>query len=66
MQTTINVTGMTCGHCVAAVTKALEKINGVEKAEVDLEKEQAIVTGDADREAMLAAIKQEGYDASVK
>lgn len=66
MQTTINITGMTCGHCVAAVTKALEKIDGVEKAEVDLDKNQAVVTGNADRDAMLAAIKQEGYDASVK
>ena len=27
---TLNITGMSCGHCVAAVQKALSSINGVE------------------------------------
>ena len=66
MQTTLKVTGMTCGHCVAAVTKALENIPGVEKAEVSLEKAQAIVSGDADSQAMVAAVKEEGYQAEVQ
>lgn len=66
MQTTLKVTGMTCGHCVAAVTKALENIPGVEKADVSLEKNQAIVSGNADSQAMVAAVKEEGYDAEVQ
>jgi copper ion binding protein len=66
MQTTLKVTGMTCGHCVAAVTKALENIPGVDKADVSLEKGQAIVTGDADSQAMVAAIKEEGYEAEMQ
>ena len=66
MQTTLKVTGMTCGHCVAAVTKALEGLPGVEKADVSLEKAQAIVSGDADTQAMVDAVKEEGYEAEVQ
>jgi len=57
---------MTCGHCVAAVTKALEGLPGVEKADVSLEKAQAIVSGDADTQAMVDAVKEEGYEAEVQ
>jgi copper chaperone len=32
----ITVKGMTCGHCVAAVTKALEELPGVSQVQVDL------------------------------
>lgn len=66
MQTTLKITGMTCGHCVASVTKALEKVPGVAKAEVSLEKQQALVTGEANQAAMLAAVKDEGYEAEVQ
>lgn len=66
MQTTLKVTGMTCGHCVAAVTKALEAVPGVEKADVSLEKAQAVVSGDADRQAMIDAVKEEGYEAQAQ
>jgi copper chaperone len=39
--TTIKVEGMSCKHCVAAVTKALEGIEGLERISVDLEKGEA-------------------------
>lgn len=63
MSTTLKVDGMTCMHCVGAVKKALEQVPGVESAEVSLEKGQAVVTGAADVQAMVAAIKEEGYGA---
>jgi copper chaperone CopZ len=66
MSTTLNVDGMTCMHCVGAVKKALEQVPGVETAEVSLEKAQAVVTGDADVQAMVAAIKEEGYSAEAQ
>ncbi len=66
MQTTITITGMTCGHCTAAVTKALQSIPGVERAEVSLDPGQAVVTGNADTQAMLAAIKAENYEAQLQ
>lgn len=34
--TTISVSGMTCGHCVSAVSEELEAIEGVEAVDVDL------------------------------
>ncbi len=38
MSTSIwTVTGMTCGHCVKAVTEEVSAIEGVESVEVDLE-----------------------------
>ncbi|MCP5414604.1 MAG: cation transporter [Chromatiaceae bacterium] len=66
MSTTLKVNGMTCMHCVGAVKKALEQVPGVETAEVSLEKAQAVVTGDADVQTMVAAIKEEGYNAEVQ
>ncbi|SPE35737.1 Heavy metal transport/detoxification protein [Burkholderiales bacterium] len=61
--TTLNVSGMTCQHCVAAVTRALKKVPGVESAQVSLELGQATVAGSADTERLLKAIEQEGYRA---
>ncbi|BCW56592.1 heavy metal-associated domain-containing protein [Arthrobacter sp. FX8] len=34
--TTISVSGMTCGHCVSAVSEELEALEGVEEVTVDL------------------------------
>lgn len=62
-ETILNVTGMTCQHCVAAVTRALQGVAGVESAEVSLEKKQAVVRGAADAQALIQAVKSEGYDA---
>lgn len=36
MQTTVNVSGMTCGHCVMSVTEDLTELEGVESVDVDL------------------------------
>mgnify|MGYP006195573357 FL=1 len=36
MQTTVNVSGMTCGHCVRSVTEELTELEGVESVDVDL------------------------------
>ena len=44
MEKTLKIEGMMCPHCEATVRKALESIDGVEKAEVNHEKGQAIVT----------------------
>ena len=36
VSTTINVSGMTCGHCVSSVSEELESLAGVEAVDVDL------------------------------
>jgi len=63
---TLKVTGMTCGHCVAAVTRALEQVPGVDSAEVSLEERRAVVTGPADPQALIDAIREEGYEAALQ
>lgn len=66
MQTILNISGMTCGHCVAAVTRALQQVPGVEQAEVSLDPQRAVVSGEAEPQALIAAVEQEGYEASVQ
>jgi len=59
----LKVTGMTCGHCVASVKKALESVPGVSEANVELAAGEAVVEGNADVEALCAAVREEGFEA---
>ena len=62
--TRLKVTGMTCGHCEGAVTKALGAVPGVTRVlEVSSEKGEAVVEGTADPQALVAAVVEEGYQA---
>ncbi|CAM3542613.1 CopZ family metallochaperone [Deinococcus frigens] len=65
MTTELKVDGMTCGHCVGAVEKALKGVTGVHDVQVDLEGGKATVHGDADTGAMISAVAEEGYAAQV-
>ena len=63
---TLKITGMTCGHCVKAVTQALEGQEGVSKAEVSLQTGSAVVEYDetrVSRDALKTAVIDEGYEA---
>ena len=60
----LKITGMTCSHCQAAVKGALEAVEGVEGATVDLESGIAQVEGPADLDALIAAVEEEGYQGS--
>ncbi|WP_407543545.1 heavy metal-associated domain-containing protein (plasmid) [Deinococcus radiomollis] len=66
MSTELNISGMTCGHCQTAVTNALKSVPGVENAQVDLQTGKAVVEGQADVQALLAAVTEEGYGAQVR
>lgn len=62
---TITVKGMTCDGCVNSVTKALQRVAGVEEAKVDLTGQQATVTYDDNQtsvEALKEAVENAGYD----
>lgn len=63
-QVVLNVEGMSCSHCVAAVTKAISAIEGVHKVEVLLEEKTAKVEFEAPAtvEAMKAAVEDQGYE----
>lgn len=58
------VSGMTCAHCVAAVTRAVRAVPSAGEVEVDLAHGEVTVQGDPDPEAVRAAIADEGYEAS--
>jgi len=62
----LQIDGMSCGHCKAAVEKALTGVDGVERVvEVNLETGRATVDGTATAEALIAAIAEEGYEAKI-
>ncbi len=62
--TELKIEGMTCGHCTAAVKKALEGVSGVTRADVDLAAGRARVDGQADVARLIAAVQDEGYQAA--
>lgn len=57
------VTGMTCDHCVSAVTQELSDITGVTKVSIELASGQVTVESDAavDQAAVAAAVDEAGY-----
>ena len=60
----LKVTGMTCQHCERAVSEALEGVSGVEKVvSVSHERDEATVEGAPEVDALIAAVKEEGYEA---
>ena len=61
--TTYTVTGMTCGHCVSAVTEEVSQLPGVRDVTVDLATGAVTVTSDEqlERAAVAAAVDEAGY-----
>ena len=61
---TITVKGMSCQHCVMAVTKALNGIEGITDVKVDLASGRVTFeeTKSVAQETIAAAIKKAGYD----
>ncbi len=61
---TIKIKGMSCNHCVMAVTKALRGIDGVANVKVDLARGEATFeeTKPVDRAVIGERIKKAGFD----
>lgn len=64
MEKTLQVEGMMCQHCVARVKKALEGMEGVEEATVDLDAKTATATlsHEVADEALRDAVVEAGYE----
>ncbi|MEG6523474.1 CopZ family metallochaperone [Desulfotomaculum sp. 1211_IL3151] len=58
----LKVEGMSCGHCQAAVEKALKAVAGVADVKVDLGQKEVVVAGTAPREELAKAIEEAGYE----
>ncbi len=64
----LSVSGMTCAACPITVKKALTRVPGVTKAEVDLDQRRAVVTYNAARTTpadLARAVSEAGYPAQV-
>lgn len=61
----LSVAGMTCASCVGRVERALKRVPGVTGARVNLATETAEVVGVAEAEALVAAVREAGYEASL-
>ncbi len=60
---TYTVTGMTCEHCVRAVTEEVSALDGVATVAVDLETGHVLVTGSDYTDAQIAhAVDEAGYE----
>jgi copper ion binding protein len=61
---TYTVVGMTCGHCVSAVTEEVSQLPGVTDVDVDLASGGLTVTSDApvEESAVRAAVEEAGYE----
>jgi copper chaperone len=61
---TVKIKGMSCNHCVMAVTKALSGVEGVGNVRVDLAKGEATFDEDkpVDRAVIAERIRKAGFD----
>jgi copper chaperone len=58
----IVVSGMSCAHCVKAVTQAVQALDPEARVQVDLPSGQVTVDTVLDRAQVRAAITEEGYE----
>lgn len=61
MKQTFSVTGMTCGHCERAVTQAVKNLDPAADIKIDRAANRVEVESTQTREALAAAIADEGY-----
>ena len=61
MKYTFTVQGMTCGHCERAVVHAVREVDADAIVQIDLPTGQVVVESDKSRDAVAAAIAEEGY-----
>ncbi len=55
------VEGMSCGHCVKAVTQAVQEVDAAASVVVDLAAQKVRVESTADRAALAGAIAEAGF-----
>jgi copper chaperone len=62
-----DVEGMTCGHCVMQVQRAIEAVNGVMDVSVTLDPGRAIVVAaDVEPDRIAQAVRNAGYEAGAR
>ncbi|WP_036133419.1 heavy-metal-associated domain-containing protein [Aerolutibacter daejeonensis] len=56
------VEGMSCGHCVKAITAAIGRIDASAQVDVDLQAKEVWVIGGVSPQQAAKAVQDEGYD----
>ena len=56
------VEGMTCGHCEAAITRAIKQLDAHAQVSIDRATKSVRVQSEQPRQALAAAIREEGYE----
>ena len=64
MEKVLHVEGMMCQHCVARVKKALEAVDGVKEAVMDLDAKTAVarLAREVDDATLKAAVEEQDYE----
>lgn len=60
-----NVQGMSCGHCVKAITQALQAKDPAASVRIDLAAKEVGVESTLTADQVIAAISEEGYEVKV-
>ncbi|RMD95416.1 MAG: copper chaperone [Alphaproteobacteria bacterium] len=60
-----SIPDMSCGHCKAAIEKAVTSVDPSAQVKVDLEAHTAEVVSSTGAEALMAALKAAGYEAQL-
>lgn len=58
----LQVEGMTCNHCVAAVTRSVKEIDSSAKVDIDLAAHKVCIDSKADIDDIKSAVAEAGYD----
>ena len=61
MQHAFEVQGMTCGHCERSVTQAVQAVDAQAQIKIERAANRVEIDSQASREALSAAIAEEGY-----
>jgi len=64
-KTVLSVEGMSCEHCVNAITKAVKALSGISKVAVDLAAKSVVLEYDSSKtplDKIKAEIEEQGYD----
>lgn len=62
---TLSIGGMTCGHCVRSVHAALGAVPGTDVRDVRVGSAQVALDASVGADAVLAAVRDAGYDATI-
>jgi copper chaperone len=58
----LQVNGMTCGHCVSAVTQAVQSVDPAARVDVELTENRVRIESDAPVEKLQDAVNEAGYE----